>query len=609
MEAKCIETYSVNLQQYKILFRMFSNSKVTCMKSFCPPYEISLSSIFFAITFLLFQSSFVHAQPVSVDPWHYQSIKKKICSKAVVVCAHPLAAQVGQSILQKGGNAFDAAIAAQWALAVVYPVAGNVGGGGFLVARLANNKTIALDYREKAPGAASKNMYVDAVTGKASTELSQNGHLSSGVPGTPAGLFAMHKYAKLPMKVLIQPAIDLAEKGYAISAAEARGLNGSKASFIKYNTVTPVFVKKEGSWKAGDTLLQKELAATLKRIRDRGAKGFYEGETAELIAAEMKRGHGIISVEDLKNFTVAERTPVEFNYRGYQVISMPPPSSGGIIIQQILTTLQDYTLAQYGFGSTKSIQLITEIERRSYADRAKHLGDPDYYKVPAKTIVSKEYLQQRMSDYDSTKASKSEDIKAGLVHESDETTHMSVLDAEGNAVAITTTLNNNYGSKTVVAGAGFLLNDEMDDFSIQEGVANMFGAIGGKANEIQPGKRMLSSMTPTIVLKNNKPFIVVGTPGGTTIITSVLQSIIDVIDFGMNADDAVNKPKFHHQWLPDRIEVENGFDTKVLEQLKAMGYNINAGRTIGRTEMILVQKDGKYEAVADHRGDDSVGGF
>lgn len=564
----------------------------------------------YIVIICLFISPFTaHAQTSAIDPYHYESIKAKVCREAAVVCAQPLAARVGMMILQKGGNAVDAAIATQWALAVVYPVAGNIGGGGFMVAHLNNNKTFTIDYREKAPAAAGKNMYVDSISGKANTNLSQFGHLSSGVPGTPAGLFAAHQYAKLPMKVLIQPAIDLAEKGFVITASDANILNDTKEKFLKYNAVIPVFVRNDRQWKTGDTLIQKDLAATLKRIRDKGLKGFYEGTTAGLIVAEMKRGNGLISKEDLKNYKAVNRTPIRFNYRGYEIISMPPPSSGGILLEQMLNTLSDYPLSQYGYGTTRSMQLITEVERRAYADRAKHLGDPDYYPVPAKTMVSKDYLRQRMADYDSTKAGKSEFIKAGMIPESDQTTHLSIMDADGNAVSVTTTLNGNFGSKTVVGNAGFLLNNEMDDFSIQEGVANMFGAVGGKANEIQPGKRMLSSMTPTILLKNNKPFMVVGTPGGTTIITSVLQSIVDVIDFKMNAYDAVNKPKFHHQWLPDRVDIENGFDEKVKQDLIKMGYSLKEGNPIGRTEMILVQQDGTLEAVADHRGNDSVSGY
>ncbi|TAD85066.1 MAG: gamma-glutamyltransferase [Bacteroidetes bacterium] len=563
----------------------------------------TLSSLFLWASISFAQSK----QPVS--PFAYQSVKDQVCNKAAVVSAHPLASAAGLSVLQQGGNAVDAAIATQWALAVVFPVAGNIGGGGFMVAHLANGNTLAIDYREMAPAAATENMYIDPKTGKANTRLSQTGHLAAGVPGTPAGLFACHKYAKLPMAKLLAPAIALAQKGFTITEREASGLNGSKAAFEKSNTTLPVFVRNDRPWQAGDTLIQTDLANTLKRISAQGAKGFYQGETARLLVNEMERGAGIITLADLKNYKVKTRTATTFNYKGHQIISMPPPSSGGILLQQMLGMLENRPLPQYGYGTVKSVQLITEVERRAYADRAEHLGDPDFYPVPIKQLVSPTYLAQRMANYDSTTAGKSSNIAAGLPAESSQTTHLSVVDAQGNAVSVTTTLNGSYGCKTVVAGAGFLLNNEMDDFSVQPGVANMYGALGGKANAIAPGKRMLSSMTPTIVLKNNKPFMVVGTPGGTTIITSVLQSIVNVIDFGLSAHHAVNKPKFHHQWQPDEILVEKAFPQNLRAQLTAMGYTLKEVNAIGRTELILVMPNGKLDAVADGRGDDSVAGY
>ncbi len=546
---------------------------------------------------------------ITLTPFAYTQTKDANLSKAAVVSAHPLASQAGALVMQQGGNAIDAAIATQWALAVVYPGAGNIGGGGFMVARLANGTNLSLDYREKAPAKANENMYVDSATEKANTRLSQNGHLASGVPGTVAGLFESHQYAKLPMAKLLEPAILLAEKGFVLTEAEARGLNRSKQSFERYNTTLPAFYKAEGEWKAGDTLIQKDLAATLKRIQKHGAKGFYEGETARLIVNEMERGAGLISLDDLKNYKAAWRKPIEFSYRGHQVVSMPPPSSGGILIQQMLAILEKYPIGKMGFQTAETVQLITEVERRAYADRAEHLGDPDFYKVPIKGMINPDYLAKRMADYKPGVAGKSNELKPGFIPQSEETTHLSVVDAEGNAVAVTTTLNGGYGSKTVVGGAGFLLNNEMDDFSVQPGVPNMYGAIGGKANAIAPGKRMLSSMTPTIVLKDGKTLMVVGTPGGTTIITSVLQSIINVVDFGMNANDAVNKPKFHHQWLPDQIDVEKTFPMEIRKALEAMGYKINEREAIGRTEMILIKKDGTLEAAADKRGDDSIAGW
>jgi gamma-glutamyltranspeptidase/glutathione hydrolase len=370
-------------------------------------------------------------------------------------------------------------------------------------------------------------MYLDE-KGEAQTDLSQYGHLASGVPGTVSGLFTCMKYAKLPFKTLIQPAIDLAEKGFTLTKSEAEKFDRAQEAFRKYNTVTPVFVKKTG-WKAGDTLIQKDLANTLKRIQDKGAPGFYDGETAKLIVAEMRRGKGLITLKDLKSYHTKERKPLEFDYKGYTIVSMPPPSSGGVLLMQMLKMVEKRPLKEYGFETVKSVQLMTEAERRAYADRAEHLGDPDFWKVPVKTITSDAYLAKRMADYDSTRASKSTEIKAGLVAESLETTHISIADKWGNVVAVTTTLNGNFGSKTVVGGGGFFLNNEMDDFSIKPGVPNMYGAVGGEANAIAPGKRMLSSMAPTIVLKGKKPFMVVGTPGGTTIPTSVYHTIVDVI--------------------------------------------------------------------------------
>lgn len=559
------------------------------------------------VFFIVLISLQLYAQS-GFDPYHYVSHKKIECTHGAVVSAHPLASQVGISILKKGGNAVDAAIATQLALAVVYPGAGNLGGGGFMVACLAGGKNIALDFREKAPGRASKDMYLDS-KGDAQTNLSQDGHLASGVPGTVAGIFAALKYSKLPFKKLIQPAIDLAEKGFTITAAEAKNLNESKEDFKKFNTVVPVFVK-ETPWKAGDTLIQKDLAKTLKMIRDSGQKGFYEGETARLIVEEMQRGKGIISYEDLKNYAAKEREPIVFNYKSeYTIVTMPLPSSGGILLPQMMRMVEDQPLKGYGFGSVQAVHLMTEIERLAYADRAKYLGDKDFVKVPVKTLISYPYLYHRMESYQPNVAGKSESIKAGNIPESEETTHLNTYDSGGNAVSITTTLNGEYGSKTVVAGAGFLMNNEMDDFSIKAGVANMYGAVGGDANSIAPGKRMLSSMTPTIVLKEGKPYLIVGTPGGTTIITSVFQTLMNILEFNMKVEDAVFKPKFHHQWLPDVIYVEKDFPQNIRTQLQQMGYTIQQREAIGRTEVIKISEDGNIEAVGDKRGDDSASGY
>ncbi|MDR3713030.1 MAG: gamma-glutamyltransferase [Puia sp.] len=543
-----------------------------------------------------------------INPYHYSIQKKVLCSKGAVVSAHALASKTGVAILKQGGNAIDAAIATQLALAVVYPGAGNIGGGGFLVAHLSAGTNIALDFREKAPALATRDMYLDKA-GNPLLSLSQNGPLASGVPGTVAGLFASLKYARLPFSKLIQPAIDLAEKGFTLTEAEADAFNKNREAFLKYNSIPPAFVKDSG-WKAGDTLVQKDLAKTLKLIRDQGQKGFYEGETARLITEEMQRGKGIISQDDLKNYKARERTPALFDYKKYTILTMPLPSSGGVVLQQMMKMAEDQPLKSFGFQSVKAVHLMTEIERLAYADRAKYLGDADYFKVPVKTLVSYPYLNQRMSLYNPEKAGNSKDIQGGTISPvSEETTHIDVYDKDGNAVSVTTTLNGSFGCKVVVAGAGFLLNNEMDDFSVKPGVPNMYGAVGAEANAIAPGKRMLSSMTPTIVLNKNRPYLVVGTPGGTTITTSVFQTLMNILEFDMNADDAVNKPKFHHQWLPDQLFVEAAFPAAVSEQLKKMGYTLKQREQIGRTEVIRILPGGQIEAVGDSRGEDTAEGY
>lgn len=565
-----------------------------------------MKRLLYSLAVLLFLTTSCR-QSITINAYQYEIQKDIDVKNGAVVSAHPLASEVGVKILKEGGNAVDAAIATQMALAVVYPAAGNIGGGGFTVIHLKDGKNITIDYREKAPGQAFRDMYLDSA-GNPLLNLSQDGHLASGVPGAVAGMFEMAKYAKLPFEKLIQPAIDLAEHGFAITKKEASSLNYYQEDFKKYNTVTPVFVK-DTKWAEGDSLIQTDLANTLKRIRDNGQKGFYEGETAKLIVEEMERGKGIISYDDLKNYQAVDRTPIEFDYKGAKVVTMPLPSSGGIIVEQMLKMSAMYRLDTMKFNSAESVNLMTEIERRCFADRAKFLGDPDFYKVPVKTLVSEDYLKERMQSFVPGKAGNSTDIKEGIIAESEETTHFSVIDNEGNAVSVTTTINGGYGSRTVVGHAGFFLNNEMDDFSVKPGVPNMFGAVGQEANAIQPQKRMLSSMTPTIILKDGKPWIVLGTPGGTTIITSVYQTIVDIMDFQMTPHDAVNMPKFHHQWLPDQIDLEEGFDENVKKQLEEMGYKIKMRNAIGRTEVIMRNEDGSFTAVADHRGDDSAAGY
>jgi len=537
----------------------------------------------------------------------YAIVKEvQVKNKGVVVSAHPLASEAGAHVMKLGGNAYDAAIATQYALAVVFPQAGNIGGGGFLVGVKRNGEQFTIDYRETAPHLSSRDMYVDA-SGKANTQLSQYGSLSAGIPGSVAGMFATLKHANLSMDKLIQPAIDLAEKGYAITEKEADLLNAQRKYFVENNKKPIVFVKNE-AWKSGDILIQKELAETLKRIQKEGLKGFYEGKTAELIVAEMKRGNGIISLKDLKNYQPVERKPLRFPYKGYEIVSMPLPSSGGLLLVQMLKMASFEQLENYQQNSTQAVQIMAEAERRAFADRAEYMGDPKFIEDKTQMLLSEDYLRNRWKSYDPKKATPSS-VVGKIIEpgkESTQTTHISIIDKEGNAVSITTTLNGYYGSKVVVSGAGFLLNNEMDDFSIKPGVPNMFGAVGGEANSIQPGKRMLSSMTPTIVLKDGKPYIVVGTPGGTTIPTSVFQSIVNSIDFKLSPTMSVNAPKFHHQWLPETIAFEKNFPESTISELTKMGYTVERRDRIGKTEMIQIDANSTIIAVADGRGDDSV---
>jgi gamma-glutamyltranspeptidase / glutathione hydrolase len=573
--------------------------------------KITLLYLFLFITSL---TNLLFGKDGSTPPFRYKSKKSIIAKKAVVAAAHPLASKVGLKTIKDGGNAIDAAIATQFALAVVYPRAGNIGGGGFLVYRSGDgNEVSTLDFREKAPMAGSRNMYLDN-SGNVMPRRSQRGQMAAGVPGTVDGCMKMYlKYSKLKnWKRLVQPAIDLATKGFPITALEAQRLNENKKDFLAYSTMPTALVKpKDKLWRRGDNLKQPMLARTLELIRDKGEAGFYEGETADKIVAEMQRGGGLISYEDLKNYESVWRKPLMSQYRGHDVITMAPPSSGGIIITQLFNFVEKYPLGQMGFHSAEAIHLVVEGERRAYADRAEHMGDADFYPVKLDKLVSKIYLKMRFSDFNPDKATPSKDIKYGnLAYESDQTTHMSIVDTEGGAVSLTTTLNDNYGCRTVVGGAGFLLNNEMDDFSVKPGVPNIYGAIGGDANAIQAQKRPLSSMTPTIVTKNGKLFMVVGTPGGTTIPTSVFQVITNVIDFGMTATQATQARRFHHQWMPDVVAIEKGsMKLDLLTRLKGMGHAFAERPYIGLVETILVRSDGRLEGAADTRSDDDVEGF
>ncbi|NBW36615.1 MAG: gamma-glutamyltransferase [Cytophagia bacterium] len=529
----------------------------------------------------------------------------------MVVSAHPLASKVGADILRNGGNAIDASIATQFALAVVHPAAGNIGGGGFMVVRMADGDTDALDYREKAPAAASTNMYVGE-TGEVETNLSLYGHLASGVPGTVAGLWAAHqKYGSKPWADLVQPAIDLALNGFVLTEKEASGLNEMQDDFKKYNTIMPDNLLKE-NWQEGDSIFYEDLGRTLERIRDNGLAGFYEGATADSLVAEMVRGKGIITHEDLKSYAAVWREPISGTYKNYKVISMPPPSSGGVALIQLLKSVETQPVKSWGWNTSKTTHLLTEAQRRAYADRAAHLGDPDFVEVDTDQLTDSLYVMQRMQSFNVDKATPSTEISAGvlLAKESEQTTHLSIIDAQGNAVSVTTTLNGSYGSAVVVSGAGFLLNNEMDDFSAKPGVPNMYGAVGGEANKILPNKRMLSSMTPTIVEKEGKLFMVVGTPGGTTIINSVFQTILNVIEHDMTMQDAVAAKRTHSQWLPDVIFNEVGaLAEKDSVKLVKMGHTFKSRRSMGRVDAILVRADGKLEGGADPRGDDAADGF
>jgi gamma-glutamyltranspeptidase/glutathione hydrolase len=532
----------------------------------------------------------------------------------MVVSADVLASKVGVQILQNGGNAVDAAVAVGFALAVTFPGAGNIGGGGFMVIRMADGRTTTIDYREKAPGAARQNMFLDE-KGNFVPEKSQDGYLASGVPGSVAGLtYALEHYGSVDRRKAMQPAIDLAAKGFRLSHEFTDELKSELRTLNKYPSTRKVFTNDGKPLEEGIVFVQKDLARTLQRIQKLGKNGFYTGRTADLIVAEMKRGGGLISLDDLRSYQAIERPAVRGTYRGYEIVSMGPPSSGGMVLLEMLNLLEPYPLASYGFGSSKAIAMMTEAMKIAYADRAEFMGDADFYPVPVDRLISKEYAAERRALLDTTKATPSRQISHGAIEvkEGMHTTHYSVVDQWGNAVSVTTTINSWYGNKVVVDGAGFFLNNEMDDFAAKAGTPNQFGLVGGVANSVQPNKRMLSAMTPTIVLKDNQPYLVLGSPGGSTIITSVFQVVVNVLDHHMNVGEANDAPRFHHQWLPDTLEYERfGFPRDVVENLQQRGYVVRQrGGTLGRVEAILIdRKNGFLYGSTDPRGYGAAVGY
>lgn len=545
---------------------------------------------------------------ISLLSCHTQPKKAQNKIQAAVVSARAEASQAGRDIMLQGGNAYDAMVATSFALSVVYPVAGNLTGGGFFVYRKANGETGTLDYREKAPLNADRDMYLDenknVIPGKSTL-----GGLAVGIPGSVAGILEIHKkMGSLPLSTLLQPAIELAEKGYIITEKQARSFNKFRDKFVEVNGENIPYNK---SFTAGDLFVNLPLAKTLKAILEKGNAGFYDGWVADAMIEKVNETGGIFTPEDLASYQPVWRESLRFSYKDLDIITMGPPSSGGVCLGQMLNMISPFNIKELGHNTKESIHLMVEAERRSYADRSKFLGDPDFYAVPTKGLLDTTYLTERMTDYNNELASTSKDIYAGSPppYESDETTHFSIVDAMGNAVAVTTTLNAAYGSKVYVDEIGVFMNNEMDDFSSKPGTPNMFGLIGSDANAIAPEKRMLSSMTPTIVERNKALYMVVGTPGGSTIITSVFQTILNVYEHGMSMQEAVNAARFHHQWLPDRVVFEpNRFSDSLLDSLRNMGHTIEEKytRILGKVDAILIDPEMGISTGADSRGDDAA---
>lgn len=548
-----------------------------------------------------------------LEPAFSQAGWTKSYDKAVVVSAEEHASKVGKQILQQGGNAVDAAVAVQFALAVTLPRAGNIGGGGFMVIQLADGTSTTLDYREQAPMQASRDMYIRE--GELVPNLSREGALASGVPGVVDGMIrALQRYGNLPLETVMGPAIELAREGYPLSWKLADELNSSREDLSNFSSSRKYFTKANGEpYREGELFIQEDLAATLERIASQGREGFYSGKTADLIVAEMERQGGLISYEDLSRYESKWRDPIKAHFQGYDLAIMPPPSSGSIAIAQIMHMLDSYDLKAMGFNSAEYIHLVTEVMRRAFADRAHFLGDPDFVEIPRDTLISEAYNRDRMSTFNWDEATSSSDLQHGdipMYQESPQTTHFSILDQHGNAVAVTTTLNGSFGSKLSVDGAGFLLNNEMDDFTSKPGEPNMFGLIQGEANAIEPGKRMLSSMSPAIVSKDGKVRMVLGAAGGPRIITATFMSFLNMAVFGMDAQEAISAPRFHHQWMPDKLYYESyGISPDTRQMLEAKGHELQDRETVGRGHIILVDDENNKQGAADPRGDGRVEGY